>query len=326
MLVTEQDSIHFTQSNKHIDELVRSLQEVTDLEALQALADWDQQTGMPDGASEVRSNQAATLQGLIHERWTSPRLGELLNKLEEVVPQASFTNADRGLVRQARRLYNRSTKLPRQLVEEMERTRVISHDAWIHARANNDFASYAPCLERTVRLQREVADLYGYQENRYDALLDIYEPGLTASTVEQFFVPIRDVSISLLQRIQASGTKINTSFLQGNFAEAQQKLLAEKLLTRIGYDFSRGKIALSPHPFTTSIGAPQDVRLTVRYSDFLPMSMMAALHEGGHALYEQGSARTLLRTPIAGGVSMGMHESQSRLCENAIGRSEAFWR
>lgn len=326
MSAIQQNPIHFTQNDERINDLLRSLQEITDLEALQALAEWDQQTGMPDGASEVRSHQAATLQGLIHERWTSPRLGELLNKLEDVVQQASFTDADRGLVRQARRTYNRSTKLPRQLVEEMERARVISHEAWVHARANNDFASYAPCLEQTVRFQREVADLYGYEENRYDALLDIYEPNLTTSTVEHLFAPIRDVSISLLQQIQASGKKIDTSFLQGNFAETQQQLLAEKLLTRIGYDFSRGKIALSAHPFTTSIGAPQDVRLTVRYSDLLPMSIMAALHEGGHALYEQGCASTLLRTPLAGGISMGIHESQSRLWENAIGRSEAFWR
>jgi len=326
VLVTPKNIIHFTHNNDHIEELLHLLQEITDLEALQALADWDQQTAMPEAANEVRSHQAATLQGLIHERWTSPRLGTLLNRLEEVVQQASFTDADRGLVRQARRIHNRSTKLPRKLVEEMERARVISHDAWVHARANNDFASYAPCLEQTVRFQREVADLYSYQENRYDALLDIYEPRLTASMAEQFFGPIRDVSVSLLQRIQTSGKKIDTSFLQGNFSEAQQQLLAEKLLTRIGYDFSRGKIAISAHPFTTSIGAPQDVRLTVRYSDFLPMSMMVALHEGGHALYEQGSARMLLRTPIAGGASMGMHESQSRLWENAIGRSEAFWR
>ena len=181
MLGTEQNTIHFTRSDQRIDELFRLLQEATDLEALQALADWDQQTGMPEGASEVRANQAATLQGLIHERWTSPRLGDLLNKLEGVVAQASFTDADRGLVRQARRRYDHSTKLPRKLVEEMERARVISHDAWVRARANNDFASYAPCLEQTVRFQREVADLYGYKENRYDALLDIYEPGLTAS-------------------------------------------------------------------------------------------------------------------------------------------------
>ncbi|MBO0783205.1 MAG: carboxypeptidase M32 [Ktedonobacteraceae bacterium] len=326
MLVTEQNDINFTQSDQRINELLHALREIADLEALQALTDWDQQTGMPAGAGEVRSYQAATLQGLIHERWTSPRLGKLLTELESVIEQSPFTNADRGLVRQARRVYDRSTKLPRQLVEEMERARVISHEAWVQARAHNDFASFAPHLERLIGYQREVADHIGYRENRYDALLDLYEPGLTTREVERLFAPVRDISISLLKRIQASGKKINTSFLQGDFSEAQQKLLAEKLLKNIGYDLVRGQIAISAHPFTTSMGSPQDVRLTVRYSDYLPMSMMAALHEGGHALYEQGSASSLLRTPVAGGASMGMHESQSRLWENAIGRSEAFWR
>jgi carboxypeptidase Taq len=266
------------------------------------------------------------MQGLIHERSTSPRLGELLKELEEAVQQSSFTDADRGLVRQARRAYNQATKLPRELVEEMSRAEVLSFAAWERARANNDFDSFAPHLERTVGFQREVADRFGYQENRYDALLDIYEPGLTSSEVEFLFAPIRDVSTSLLQRIQASSTKIDTSFLQGDFSEGQQKSLNEKLLKNIGYDFARGQIAISAHPFTTSFGSPQDVRLTVRYSDFLPMSVMAALHEGGHALYEQGVAASLLRTPLAGGTSLGIHESQSRLWENPIGRSEPFWR
>ncbi|HLZ56572.1 MAG TPA: carboxypeptidase M32 [Ktedonosporobacter sp.] len=326
MLVTEQKPINFTQSDQRISDLLDALHEVTDLEAMRALLDWDQQTGMPHGAGEVRSHQAATLQGLIHERWTSPRLGDLLTTLEEVIDQPSFSNADRGLVRQARRTYDQSTKLPRQLVEEMTRAGVISHEAWVRARANNDFASFAPHLERTVAFQREVADRFGYQEYRYDALLDIYEPALTTREVERLFAPVRDASSSLLQRIQASGTKIDASFLQGHFPHEQQKALAEKLLKNIGYDFSRGQIAISAHPFTNSFGSPQDVRLTVRYSNFLASSVMAALHEGGHALYEQGIASSLLRTPLAGGTSLGIHESQSRLWENAIGRSEPFWR
>jgi carboxypeptidase Taq len=207
----------------------------------------------------------------------------------------------------------------------MERAAVIGYEAWVRARTNNDFASFAPHLERTIGFQREIADLFGYQENRYDALLDLFEPGLTASKVERLFVPVRDVSSSLLQRIQASGKKIPTGFLQGDFSQEGQKTLAEKLLKSIGYDFARGQLAVSPHPFTTSLGAPQDVRLTVRYSNYLASSMMAALHEGGHALYEQGSAKALLRTPLAGCVWMSIHESQSRLWENAIGRSEPFW-
>ncbi|MBV9231762.1 MAG: carboxypeptidase M32, partial [Chloroflexi bacterium] len=324
MLITEQHTINFTQNDERINALLRHLHEVADLDALSSLLNWDQQTALPRGAGEVRSHQAATLQGLIHERWTSPRLGDLLKELEEVVEQPSFTDADRGLVHIARREYDHSTKLPRQLVEEMSRASVLSHEAWEHARSNNDFASFAPHLERTVAFQREIADRFGYEEYRYDALLDLYEPGLTTREVERLFLPIQEASTALLQRIQASGKQVDTSFLHGDFAPEQQKSLAEQLLTRIGYDFSRGQIAISTHPFTTSFGSPQDVRLTVRYSKFLPGSIMAALHEGGHALYEQGVASSLLRTPLAGGTSMGMHESQSRLWENAVGRSEPF--
>jgi carboxypeptidase Taq len=176
-------------------------------------------------------------------------------------------------------------------------------------------------------LQREIADRFGYNEYRYDALLDIYEPGLTTHKVEPLFDPIRTVSQTMLQRIQSSNTPIDTSCVQSIFPIEQQKQLCEKILRNIGYDFSHGQIATSAHPFTTSFGSPFDVRLTIRYSEqYLPMSVMAALHEGGHALYEQGCAQTLQRTPLAAGASLGIHESQSRLWENKLGRSEVFWR
>jgi carboxypeptidase Taq len=325
-LGTEQKDITLSLNDSRISELVGILQKISDLSALGALSDWDQQTGgMPDGATETRAHQSATLQGLIHEHQTHPRLGQLLDELEGVVQQPSFSDADRGLIRLARRSYTQSTKLPKELVEELTRISVIAQDVWVRARKNNDFASFAPYLEKVVGFQREIAERFGYQEDRYDALLDIYEPGLTAHKVEELFAPIRDASISLLKRVKESGKRLDTSFMVGDFSHDSQKLLAEKLLVGIGYDFNRGKIAISPHPYTTSIGSPHDVRLTVRYSDFLPSSVMAALHEGGHALYEQGSAATLARTPLAGGVSLGMHESQSRLWENAIGRSLAYW-
>jgi carboxypeptidase Taq len=196
----------------------------------------------------------------------------------------------------------------------------------VAARRNNDFASFAPWLERTASLQREVADRYGYRETRYDALLDEYEQGLTASKVEKLFAPVRDVSASLLKRIQTSGHDVDASSLFGNFSKEKQKDLCEKVLKVMGYDFEHGQMTISAHPFTSSFGAPLDVRLTVRYDEsFLQQSLMAALHEGGHALYEQGSAPILMRTPLAGGASMGTHESQSRLWENALGRSLPFW-
>jgi carboxypeptidase Taq len=326
MLEQETITPSFTNGDTDITELLEYMHEIEDLKALGSLAEWDQNTEMPEGAGEVRGYQSATLQGVLHERWTNQHLGSLLNKLNAVINRSGNTDADRGLVREAQRNYDRSTKLPRKLVEEMARVQASSFEAWRRARENNDFASFAPWLSRTVALQRQVADYIGYAETRYDALLDLFEPGMTASKLDKLFAPVREVSTTLLKRIEASGTVVDDTCLQGDFSEEQQVGLSEVLLRGMGYDFSHGGIAVSPHPFTTSFGSPFDVRLTVHPDrHFIQSSVMAAIHEGGHAVYEQGSAPTLVRTPIAGGASMGAHESQSRLWENAIGRSEAYW-
>ncbi|HEY5006063.1 MAG TPA: hypothetical protein VII61_23085, partial [Ktedonobacteraceae bacterium] len=329
MTTSKQDmmeSIEFTKSDAHIAELLERLHEMADLQALAALAQWDQHTAMPSGAAEVRGHQMATLEGLLHERWTAARMGTLLDELESAAKQANFTAADHGLIHSVRRGYNRMAKLPRTLVEEMARTNAGSIEAWVKARRQNDFASFAPWLQRTLNLQREVADRVGFTETRYDALLDEYEPGLTAHKVESLFAPVREVSTTMLQRIQNSGHTVDASCLQGHFPKQQQLELADKALRGMGYDFTRGQVALSAHPFTTSFGSPFDVRLTVRINElYLQMSLMAALHEGGHAVYEQGSAPSLVRTLVAGGASLGIHESQSRLWENYLGRSEPYW-
>jgi carboxypeptidase Taq len=316
----------FTYSDARINELLDLMHEIADLSALGSIAEWDQNTAMPAGATQVRGFQMATIQGVLHERWTSSRLGDLLGELRQKVQQASFSDADRGLVREALRGYEKATKLPRKLVEEIARVQAGSFDVWRRARENNDFASFAPWLSSTVALEREVADRLGFVETRYDALLDEYEPGMTTRKLDALFKPVRETSKRLLQRIEASGNVIDASCLEGEFPVAQQIVLSEHLLRDMGYDFSRGQVAQSPHPFTTSFGSPFDVRLTVHPDKhYLQASVMAAIHEGGHALYEQGSAPTLVRTPVAGGASMGAHESQSRLWENCIGRSEPYW-
>lgn len=316
----------FTVSNARISALLEYLHPIEDLTALHWLAGWDQQTAMPRGAGDVRMHQVTTLQSIIHERMTAPLLHTLLTELEQESTQQRFSVADRALLRQTRRDYDHATRLPRELVEELSRLRSSSFDAWLDARAKNDFALFAPLLKRTVTLQREVADRLGYTETRYDALLDEYEPGLTASKVDQLFVPLRTASTSILRRIQDSGHKIDTSSLNGDFPREQQQTLCEQLLRSMGYDFSRGQLSQSQHPFTTAFGAPFDVRLTVRYDEqYLPLAMMAVMHEGGHGLYAQGIAPVLTRTVLANGTSLGIHESQSRLWENAIGRSPAFW-
>ena len=317
----------FTSGDAGIAELLDYMHEIEDLKALGSLAEWDQNTEMPEGAGDVRGYQMATLQGVLHERWTTQRLGTLLNALSNVINRSDYTDADRGLVREAQRNYDRAKKLPRKLVEEMARVQAGSFEAWRRAREHNDFASFAPWLSRTVALQREVADHIGFIETRYDALLDPFEPGMTASKLDKLFAPVREVSATLLRRIEASGNTVDDSCLQGEFSEEQQVELSDVLLRSMGYDFSHGGIAVSPHPFTSSFGSPFDVRLTVHPDKhFIQSSVMAAIHEGGHAVYEQGSAPALARTPLAGGASMGAHESQSRLWENAIGRSDAYWR
>src|SRR6266851_4933407 len=318
---------NFTSKDARVAELLEHTHEIEDLKALGDLAEWDQNTEMPEGGAEVRGYQMAAVQGVIHEHWTAPRLGVLLKELSDVIERSDYTDADRGLVREAQRNYDRATKLPRKLVEEMARVQAGSFEAWRRAREHNDFASFAPWLSRTVALQREVADHIGFIETRYDALLDPFEPGMTASKLDKLFAPVREVSATLLRRIEASGNTVDDSCLRGEFSEEQQLELSDVLLRGMGYDFFHGGIAVSPHPFTSSFGSPFDVRLTVHPDKhFIQSSVMAAIHEGGHAVYEQGSAPALARTPLAGGASMGAHESQSRLWENAIGRSDAYWR
>src|SRR5205085_11125802 len=179
---------------------------------------------------------------------------------------------------------------------------------------------------RTVALKREMADRLGFVETRYDALLDQYEPEMTASKLDKLFARVREVSRTMLRRIEEGGHTVDASCLMGEFPIEQQVTLSKTLLRGMGYDFSYGGIAQSPHPFTTSFGSPFDVRVTIRPDrHYIAAALMAAIHEGGHAVYEQGSASTLVRTPVAGGASMGAHESQSRLWENAIGRSESYW-
>ncbi len=317
---------NFTSKDAGIAELLEYVHEIEDLKALGSLAEWDQNTEMPKGAAEVRGYQMATLQGILHERWTTPRLGTLISELNDVTRRSDYTDADRGLVREAQRNYDRAMKLPRKLVEEIARVQAGSFEAWRRAREQNDFASFAPWLSRTVALQREVADRIGFAETRYDALLDQFEPGMTVSKLDKLFPPVREASATLLRRIEESGNTVDDSCLQGDFSQEQQVELSKVLLRGMGYDFSHGGIAISPHPFTTHFGSPFDVRVTVHPDrHFIQASVMAAIHEGGHAVYEQGSAPAFARTPVAGGASMGMHESQSRLWENPIGRSEAFW-
>src|SRR5579885_1366340 len=309
MATATSKTLDFTRTDPELKELLERVQEFSDLQNTLALLAWDQQVKMPHEANQVRGPQLATLQAIAHERLIVPRIGELLQTLEARVKGSSYTDTDRGLVRQTRRLYDHATKLPTAFVKELTEVTAETWGAWEKSKPANDFASFAPYLQKLVALKRQEAEYYGYQGSPYNALLDQFEPGMTLETLTPILNRVREATIDLLRRIQASGSAIDTSVLHGAFDADKQMRLCDALLKQMGYRFEAGRMDVSSHPFTTSFGSPYDVRLTTRVDpEYFPMALMAAIHEGGHAVYEQGSNPALARTVLAGRASMGMHE------------------
>ncbi len=225
----------------------------------------------------------------------------------------------------ARRDFDRAARIPPDLVEALSRTTALAQDEWARARAQNRYALFAPWLERILDLQREVADALGYPERRYDALLDRYEPGLTAAELDRLFAGLEAELVPLARAVLERADPRDDAPLHGDFDEERQRRFIEGVLRDCGFDFDRGRQDRSVHPFCTSFSR-DDVRITTRYDRrFLPKALFGSLHEMGHALYEQGIAPELDGTLLAGGASLGVHESQSRLWENLVGRSREFW-
>lgn len=282
-----------------------------------AIFDWDQQTYMPHGGASARAQHTSILQRMHHELLTSPEVRDLADRAIASNP------TDEAYLRVVRREIKLKTKLPSELVEEKARLSAIAHEEWVLARRENNFAGFAPTLERMFAIAREEAEHYGYEHDIYDALLDSYEEGSTSADVRAMFDAIKAPQVVLVQEI-AQQPAIDNSILIGDWSVDAQKNFTERILGQIGFDFNRGRQDVAPHPFCTgwSIG---DIRLTTRYQNYLGSAIFGSLHEMGHGLYEQGSDPSLDLTPLQGGVSLGVHESQSRLWENIIGRSRAFW-
>ncbi|MDX1546736.1 MAG: carboxypeptidase M32 [Rhodothermales bacterium] len=298
------------------------LEQVEDLKAAAAVLEWDQETYMPPGAADARAYQVATLRRLAHERFVDEAVGSLLDRartdgLDPLSDEAS-------LVRVARRDYEKAVRLPADLVADLAEAVARAKIAWQQARAGDDFAAFAPHLERLVVLNARKAEALGYDGTRYDALLDQYEPGLRTATLDRVFETMRAGLVPLVQAL-AEAAPPEDDFLHQPFDRQTQWDFGMAVLRDIGYDFERGRQDLSAHPFTTTFSV-HDVRLTTRIrDDFFPTAFFGTLHEAGHGLYEQGVDPALDRTPLADGTSLGMHESQSRLWENLVGRSRPFW-
>jgi len=302
-------------------ELIDLTRQAGVLSSIESVLDWDQETYMPPKGIDARAEQLAAIAQLAHERRTHPRIGACLAGLNENdAPPEQAAN-----IREIRRSYERAVKLPSELVHRIAQVSSVAKGAWAQARRESDFSRFAPHLAELLALKREVADRVGFKSEPYDALMDEFEPGATSAEVAGVFEALRGPLSDFVKRLAASPRQPDDGVLHRQFPRAVQEALARRLAEAIGFDFESGRIDVSTHPFCSGT-TPHDVRLTTRYhEDFFNPSIFGVLHEAGHGLYEQGLDPAHVHTPMGQAVSLGIHESQSRMWENFVGRSLPFW-
>ena len=311
-----------------LEPLTNRLLEIRRIQSAASVLSWDQETYMPAGGGAARAEQIATLEGLAHERLVSPEVETLLTGwIDPVSGQAAegWDEPSRSLLRETWRDFSRAKKLPSKFVIQLSRECSLAQQAWVAAREESRFSKFLPSLKTIIRLKREEADYLGYRESPYNALLDTYEPGATIAQLTPLLTELRERLVPLLKKVQSSGVTIDDSCLHQSFDQAKQIEFGRLVLVAMGYEFERGRLDLSAHPFTTSFH-PTDVRVTTRvFEKDLPSCLFSCIHEGGHGLYDQGLDPRYYGSPLGESVSLGFHESQSRLWENCVGRSRAFW-
>src|SRR5690625_11802 len=296
---------------------------LADLYGAAAVLGWDQQTYMPAAGNRHRANQAAALSRTAHEKLTDAAYGDTLARLTEQAGRLSAE--DRAALRLATRQRDKAVKLPVRLVADLAHAEAEGLQIWQEARAGNDFAVFLPAFEKMLALQREKAEVLGYEDHPWDALHDDFEEGSTRTAVEAVFTPLREYTAGLLERMEASGHEPDDSVLERDYDERLQEQFGREVVSQFGFDFLRGRLDRAAHPFATGFG-PDDVRITTRYDrNFLATAIFGMFHEAGHGIYEQGLDPDQARSPLGQAVSLAVHESQSRLWENLIGRSASFW-
>jgi carboxypeptidase Taq len=295
------------------------------LVSIEALCEWDERTYMPEAAGNYRADQITLLAGMLHDRRTDPRLGEWLAALADSDLAADPLSDTGTTIREMQRDFNKRTKLSKRLVEELARATVLGQQAWQTARGGDDFAMFAPSLEKIVRLKREEAQSLEMGDCLYDGLLDDFEPHEKTADVTRVLGELRDELARLVAEVADSGRTPNRDILAREFAIDQQQQFGKLAAAAIGFDFERGRLDETTHPFCTGLG-PNDCRLTTRYHVHdMADSLFSTLHEAGHGIYDQGLRSDWYGLPPGNFVSLGIHESQSRLWENLVGRSHAFW-
>jgi carboxypeptidase Taq len=301
--------------------LLSKLKRAHYLYTVESLIGWDEQVNLPPQSSDIRAEQMSLLAELGHEARSDAAIGEALTELEAQRDTLDFDQ--QVIVREVRKDYDRVTKLPAEFVMEKARLSSAAYHAWTKAKPANDFAGYAPYLEKHVALAQREAGYMGWGDRPYDYAIDQHDPGFSAKKIDALFSELKAGLVPLVQRINASPIKAKKSALTGFAVEAQRTFLSE-VTAALGFDYGRGRIDVSPHPFCSGSGA--DVRMTTRFATDDPLSsLFGSIHETGHGLYEQGLSLADHATPLGQHAGMGMHESQSRMWENQVGRSRAFW-
>jgi len=296
-------------------------QKAADLNNASAVLGWDQEVYMPSKGFEVRGRQLATLASLAHEMLTAEDYG---NQLQELAGRGDLADDEKRNVELSLEDYNKNKKLSAAFVEAITQQTSASYNAWIQSRKENKFSIYAPELDKMIQLKKQQASMYGYESNPYDALLDEYEKGASVALLDRVFGDVKQQLPVLLDKIKAA-QQVDDSFFLRNYPKQAQWDFSMDVLHAMGYDFEAGRQDMSEHPFTTSF-APTDVRVTTRVDENNYSSLLwSSIHEGGHALYEQGLPIEQYGLPLGAAASLGIHESQSRLWENNVGRGKQFW-
>lgn len=311
---------------KKLNDLKNRLAEISDLHNASAVLGWDQQTYMPSGGAAARARQLATLSHLAHEKFIDDAIGRLLEELHAYARSLPYDSDDASLIRVTKREYDKARKVPSSLVSEITHASAQAFEVWRKAKIESKFSDFAPCLQRILDLKKRYAGCLGYTDHIYDPLLDDYEPGMKTAQIEAIFANVKQEIVPLVHAISSRLNMVDNSFLHQPFDEQKQWDIGIEVARLIGYDFGRGRQDRAPHPFSTSFSV-NDVRITTRFMDnYFPAGFYATIHETGHAVYNQGLRYELERTPLADGASLGVHESQSRMWENVVGRSLPFWK
>jgi carboxypeptidase Taq len=297
-----------------------TLQKIADIKYAAAVLQWDQETYLPPNGAALRGQQIATLTEFAHQQFTTPQLGQLLAQLQ----QEKLTPTELANVKLTQYDYTKNQKLPAAFVRQTSEAINAAYHAWVLARKQNNYSIFETPLAKIITLKQQEADLLGYQHHPYNALLNDYDPGQTVANLDAVFNNLIPQLQTLIQKISAA-PQVNNSFLQQHYPKAQQWQFGIDVLTQMGYNFAAGRQDISEHPFTINFNS-QDVRITTRIDeqDFANM-LWSCIHEGGHALYEQGLPNQMYGLPLGEYASLSIHESQSRLWENNLGRSLPFW-